>query len=173
MPRNTLNLPYNPVHSVEWLDKFFKKNYYKKPYDRFMWWRSYTPKFKPLGKRSTVRERILNGDFDLSPFKFEAELVEHRINERFKKIGHDPVQFNEQNSLDKARRKRLLEDYEKDEAKKLEEFRKCICELTCMSIDEYEEYIINVPRKWELIDIWYDIEKKYNVKRKPVSSFRN
>ena len=58
-------LPYNPVHSVEWLEKYLKTNYYKKKYDRFMWWRSYTLRNNPLSNRHSLRDRILNGDFEL------------------------------------------------------------------------------------------------------------
>jgi hypothetical protein len=30
-------------------------------YNRFMWWRSHTDGVKPLGKRATLKERIVNG----------------------------------------------------------------------------------------------------------------
>ena len=40
----------------------------RKPYDRFMWWRSYTPKNKPLTNRHPLRDRIANGDFEQGPY---------------------------------------------------------------------------------------------------------
>jgi len=49
----------------KWLEKELSKRYFKKPYDRFMWWRSYTPKQKPLGTKATFRDKILNGEVDV------------------------------------------------------------------------------------------------------------
>ena len=66
-------LPYKPIHTQEWLEKFLSANYYKKNYDRFMWWRSYSLKKKPLDKLQPLRRKIENGDFELGPFIFEIE----------------------------------------------------------------------------------------------------
>ena len=97
-----MNLPFKPIHSVEWLEKYLKTNYYKKKYDRFMWWRSYTPRKSPLPANHSLRDRILNGDFDMGPFTFEIELVEHKLNERFLKYYDDPGRLRQEEQLDKA-----------------------------------------------------------------------
>ena len=78
-----------------------------------MWWRSYTLKNPPLSSKHPLRDRILNGDFDLGPFVFEIELVEHRINEKCKDHKYEDT-AREAIQLDKARRKRLQEDRDKD-----------------------------------------------------------
>lgn len=156
-----INLPYKPVHSVEWLEEHLTTNYYKKPYDRFMWWRSYTTKKTPLTNRHPLRDRILNGDFDYGSFKYEAELVEHRMNEKYKELHNDSGRYVQETSLDRARRKRLLEDYEKDEAKKLEELKKAFTNYRWrMTRDQYDEEVLN----WEgnLIDFYFYIEEKYS-----------
>ena len=72
-----------------------------------MWWRSYSLKKKPLDNLQPLRKRIENGDFELGPFVFELELVQHRINDKYIKLGHDQVQYVEAVQLDKARIKRL------------------------------------------------------------------
>ena len=113
-----MNLPYSPIHSKAWLERYLKKNYFKKKYDRYMWWRSYTLRNPPLSNKHPLRDRIINGDFDLGPFIFEIELVEHRINEKSLSHKHEDT-FREDIQLDKARRKRLIEDRDKDEHKKL------------------------------------------------------
>lgn len=161
-----INLPYDPVHSLEWLEKYFSKNYYKKPYDRFMWWRSYTPKSKPLHPRQPLIDRILNGDFDMAPFRFEAEIVEHRMNERYKELYQEPGRFNEETSVDRARRKRLLEDYDKEETKRLEELRKLFVQTFKMSYDDYDREVIETTG--ELVDFYYDMEKKYGTYWQPM-----
>ena len=120
-----MNLPYRPIHTEEWLTKYLKTNFYTKKYDRFMWWRSYTLRNKPLSSLHPLRDRIANGDFDLGSYTFEIELVQHRLNDKYKKLGHDDVQYHEAIQVDKARLKRLQEDRDKDEKNKLQELKKC------------------------------------------------
>ena len=117
------NCPYKPLHTEEWLLKFFKKNYNTMSYNRFMWWRKYTSKKKPLPSTASFHAKVMNGDFDLSPFKFEAELVEHTLRRKWHQYP-DSAEFLEAARMDIARRKRLLEDHEKDENKKLADFYK-------------------------------------------------
>ena len=156
-----INLPYNPVHSLEWLEKFFKKNYNKKPYDRFMWWRSYSPKFRPLHNRVPFRDRILNGDFDMAPYKFEAEIVEHRMNQKWLDGGYkDGAKFTEETSMDRARRKRLLEDFDKEETKRLEEIKKGFVNEFKMTKEQYDDEVVNSNAN-SLIDFYYEMETKY------------
>ena len=163
-----MNLPYNPSHSVEWLEKFFKKNYFKKPYDRFMWWRSYTPKSKPLHPRSDFRDRILNGDLDLAPYRLEAEIVEHRLNQKWIEFGHDHVKWNDETSVDRARRKRLLEDYDKEEVRRLEEIKKGFTQTLKMSKEDYEKEVIKSSAT-KLITFYDNMAKKYGTYWKPLT----
>ena len=154
-----VSLPHNPRHSTEWLEKYFKKNYYKKPYNRFHWWRSYCEKKKPLSNRAHLRDRILNGDFDFGPYKFEAEVVEHRINEKYRELFNDQGRYVEEVSLDKARRKRLLEDFETDEKRKLDDLARSFRDLIGLTkeqvLDELAEYSDS------LIEFYYHITEKY------------
>lgn len=158
-------LPYTPTHSLEWLESFFKKNYYKMPYNRFMWWRSYTTKTKPLTTRHPLRERILNGDFDYSSYSYEAEVVEHKINDKYKLLRNDPGKYVEETSLDRSRRKRLLEDFNKDETTKLEELKNAFLTTFKLDRDQYEYELMNT--ELELIDFYFFIEEKYGTYWKP------
>jgi hypothetical protein len=162
------NLPYSPIHSQEWLEKFLKKNYYTKKYDRFMWWRSFTPRNSPLSSRHPLRDRIINGDFDLGSFVFEVELVEHRINQKFQEIGHDYTQYHEAISLDRARIKRLKEDRDKDEARKLEELKKAFITEFKMSKEDYEREIVLSYK--DLLSFYDKMEKKFGRYWKPAKN---
>jgi hypothetical protein len=153
-----MNAPFKPTHSKAWLERYLKKNYYKKKYDRYMWWRSYTLRNKPLTNRHPLRDRILNGDFDLGPYVFEIELVEHRINEKSQTHKHEDT-FREDIQLDKARRKRLQEDRDKDEAIKLEELRKAFVFEFRMTKEQYDKEVVK-PNK-DLISFYYKIEDKF------------
>ena len=167
-------LPYTPTHSVNWLTSYFKKGYYKKPYDRFMWWRSYTPKNKPLTNRHPFKDRILNGDFDIAPYHFEAELVEHRMNDKWIELNGYEDTWREETAVDKARRKRLLEDYEKEETKRLTELRNSFVNHFRMTKEQYDKEVVSTKAK-DLVDFYFRMEDKFgNRARKvqPVPKFR-
>jgi len=151
--------PYNPTHSVKWLEDYFKENYYKRPYNRFHWWRSYVDKNKPMSTRSPLRDRILNGDFGLASYKFEAEVVEHRMNERFVELYTDMGRYVEETSLDRARRKRLLEDYEADEKRKLNDLAKSFSDLIGLTKEKIFDELVDYNDT--LIEFYYFITEKY------------
>ena len=132
--------PFKPLHTEEWLEKYFKKNFYKMPYNRFMWWKSYTPKNKPLPNTASFEQKVKNGDFDLSPYKFEAEIVEHRLRKKWFEF-RDTAEFLEAAAVDIARRKRLLEDHEKDEAKKLDAFFRGMSRTFKVERNVIEDYL--------------------------------
>ena len=147
------------MHSVKWLEDYFKENYYKRPYNRFHWWRSYVDKNKPMSNRSPLRDRILNGDFGLASYKFEAEVVEHRMNERFAELYTDMGRYVEETSLDRARRKRLLEDYETDEKRKLNDLAKSFSDLIGLTKEKIFDELVDY--KDTLIEFYYFITEKY------------
>ena len=157
------NLPMQPKYSRAFLERTLGKRYFKKPYDRFMWWRSYTPKSKPLTNRHPFKDRILNGDFDIAPYKFEAELVEHRMNDKFIECRGYEDTFREATQVDKARRKRLLEDYEKEETRRLEDVRKGFVQELRMTKEEYDECVTQTRAK-DLITFYYKMEDKFGTR---------
>ena len=166
--------PYKPTHTVEWLENYLSTNYYKKKYDRFMWWRSYTPRTGPLPNNYPLRDRILNGDFDMGPFAFEVELVEHRLNERYLRLYNDPGRLRQEEQMDKARRKRLIEDRDKDEAKKLELLKRDFLREFKMTSKQYDREITQYTGP-DLINFYYRMEDKFGTKAirpQPVPKFR-
>lgn len=111
---------FNPTLSRERLQKEFSK-LQKLNYNQFRWWRMYDVKKKPLDKRQPLQARIANGDYDFSHYWYQAAWVEHDINDLEKECSDDAVKFVEKSAVLRARRKRLLEDFERDEKDKLEE----------------------------------------------------
>ena len=157
-------LPFKPKWSKQWIETKLKRRFFKKPYDRFMWWRSYTPKNKPLGLKASLIDRIINGDFESGPFLLEVELVYHTMNEKFKSlVGRDGEvywgKYTAETSIDRARKKRLLEDHEKDEFKKLDDLRKLFKKEFKMTEDEYEKEITKGSDT--LVDFYYKLDDKY------------
>ena len=159
-----VSLPFNPKWSKQWIETKLKRRFFKKPYDRFMWWRSYTPKNKPLSIKASLIDKIINGDFEAGPFLLEVELVYHTMNEKFKSlVGRDGEvdwgKYAAETSIDKARKKRLLEDHEKDEFKKLDDLRKLFKKEFKMTEEEYEKEITKGSDT--LVDFYYKLDDKY------------
>ena len=159
-----ISLPFEPKWSKQWIETKLKRKFFKKPYDRFMWWRSYTPKNKPLGIKASLIDRIINGDFEAGPFLLEVELVHHTINEKFKAlIGNDGEvdygKYSVETSIDRARKKRLLEDHDKDEFRKLDDLRKLFKKEFKITEEEYKKEITKGSDT--LVDFYYKLEKKY------------
>jgi len=159
-----ISLPFEPKWSKQWIETKLKRRFFKKPYDRFMWWRSYTPKNKPLGIKASLIDRIINGDFEAGPFLLEVELVHHTINEKFKAlIGNDGEvdygKYSIETSIDRARKKRLLEDHDKDEFRKLDDLRKLFKKEFKITEEEYKKEITKGSDT--LVDFYYKLEKKY------------
>ena len=94
-------------------------------YNQFRWWRMYDVKKKPLAAYCSLRDRIANGDYDFSHYWYQAAWVEHDINDLAIKCKDDAGLFSEKVQVLSARRKRLYEDYEKDDP----EFQSLMTEL--------------------------------------------
>ena len=88
-------------------------------YNRFFWWRSFSIKQKPLHKYAPLIDKIKNGDYDPSPYRWMAQ---HAILEAYPKINpekDDHVKQSEILAMDIARYRRLMVDFEKDETERL------------------------------------------------------
>ena len=149
------------------VDKELSK-YQKINYNQFRWWRMYQPKNKPLHHLTPLRDRIFNGDFDYSCYRAQQYLVEHQLNDILEECGVDYQKYLERTSVIRARRKRLIEDFEKDEAERL---RSLIVEFTkyfrCNK-EQVEEEMLECSGS--LIDLYYIIEDKYKIVHMPLVS---
>ena len=117
------NMVYKPTFSREELKEKFS-HLQKLNYNQFRWWRMYDVKKKPLAAHYPLRTRIANGDYDFSHYWYQAAWVEHDINDLKIECGDDDGLFTQKVQVLSARRKRLYEDYEKDEAWKLQDLVK-------------------------------------------------
>jgi hypothetical protein len=115
----------------------FRKN----TYNRFYWWRRFQPR-DTLHKYRRLNERIPNGDFEVSDYHWqvlwENELEKEAIgNERSVDKQHEiRCMFGE-------RRRRLNNDYEKDEQKILDEMYKAFKVELRMSKEEVDNEMLN------------------------------
>jgi hypothetical protein len=151
---------YQVPLSRKHLEKEFSK-LRKLKYNQFRWWRMYDDPKEKLSSKSSLRDRIINGDFDFSHYKYQVMWCEHDINDIHDKFKNDFGRFAEETLLLKTRRKRLLEDFEKDENKKLQT-------LTTEFTQRFKcskEQILNEMENCtgSLLDFYYIIEEKYKI----------
>ena len=156
---------YHPTLSLDRVNKELKK-LKKLNYNRFMWWRLYDQKNPKLHHRCPLIDRIKNGDFDPSHYKYQVELCEHELNAVWETCSPDMQMFIEKTTMLRARRKRLIEDFNKDETERLELAIKGFVEtFSCTKEQVYEEID---KCSGTLEDLYYIIENKYS---HPFASF--
>lgn len=160
---------YTPTHTREQLLGTKLKGLRKLNYNPFTWWRMYSSDKKELSSRSHLLDRIKNGDFDYPHWKYQAELCEHDLNDMWAKTAPDYGKWVEESSLMRARRKRLLEDHEKEERDKLERLTREFKSYYRLTQDQVEQEMMD----WEgeLADFYLYMDDKYGYKPTPVPKF--
>lgn len=155
---------FNPPLSRKQVDKQLAQ-YQPLNYNQFRWWRLYAPKNKPLDTRKPLRDRIFNGDFDYSCYKAQVYWCEYQLNDALEECGIDYQKYLEKTSVLRARRKRLIEDFEKDENERLESLKKEFTKYFKCTREQVEEEMLNCSGS--LIDLYYIIEEKYKIELTP------
>jgi len=152
--------PYQPIHGKEWLEKYLKRNFNSKKYNQFYWWRGYSPKTETKPKQSSVLVKIKNGDFNILSYKYEAELVEHKLRKTWGESYPDLEKFLEKSSMDMARRKRLLEDVEKSEISIIQSL---LCDLSDEFGKDKEIIMLDVQNsnRSTLYHVYKELKRKY------------
>jgi hypothetical protein len=126
-------------------------------YNRFQWWRNYDCKSE-LTKYHPLIQRIKNGDFDFSHYYWQAQNAILQLNEAIEnKNDFEEVQSKSGLYMEKYRR--LIEDFEKDEKKKLQEFKKASRQVFKVTPEEYDELFENFFGTLE--EFYYFMESKY------------
>lgn len=88
-------------------------------YNKFRWWRTHTDNVKPLGKRSLLKDRIINGDFEPSSYYWQAQLALYTAKDKVNLESDDHHKQLERIAIDLTRYKRLMDDYEKEEKERM------------------------------------------------------
>lgn len=91
-------------------------------YNPYYWWRRFKGR-ETLHKYNRLPERISNGDFEVSDYHWQMLWENELEKEALSKIK-DPEKQHETRCLFGERKRRLANDFEKDEAKILEEMYK-------------------------------------------------
>jgi len=128
-------------------------------YNKFMWWRTHTQKGHPLGKRALLKDRILNGDFDFSCYYWQAQntAIQARKKLDLERDNHQ-AQY-EKVTVDIARYRRLIVDYEKEESLRLTELYNAFTTAFKISQEELIDQLCN----WQsdLLAFYYYLAEFY------------
>ena len=130
-------------------------------YNRFMWWRRFDQKKRPLDKKAPLLDRIKNGDLEFSHYYWQALYTEIEMNEKRNECIDDQ-HWIEQTRVDKQRRRRLYDDFEKDEAEKLATLRKEFSKEFRMTKEDYDNEILEFGGT--LLQLYRHCEIKYGKK---------
>lgn len=126
-------------------------------YNRFQWWRNYSTKSE-LTSYHPLLKRIKNGDFDFSHYYWQAQNAIIQWDNNIKN-KNDFEELQSKSGLYMEKYRRLIEDFEKDEKKRLIEFKKGIKQVFKISSEEYDSVFENFFGTLE--DFYYFIESNY------------
>jgi len=130
-------------------------------YNKFQWWRRFASPNRPLEDKASLIDKIKNGDLEFSNYFWQALYTELELNAKREEV-RDGMEWIETTQVDRARRKRLWEDFEKDEAKKLEYIKKQFVKTFKMTPEDYEDQLSKATGTLE--DLYYTCESLYGLK---------
>ena len=131
-------------------------------YNRFRWWRKFDQPKKPLPNKSPLLDKIQNGDLEFSHYWWQAKFSELELNKAYVDCDFEMQKLLEKHAVDLARRKRLWEDFERDEKDKLISLRKQFSKEFRMTEDDYETEILEFGGSLE--ELYYHCELIYGKK---------
>ena len=116
-------------------------SYEKLNYNRWFWWRRFKGR-ETLHKYQPLKDKIVNGDYEPSDYHWWMLWEDELEQESLSKIT-DVGKQHEARCLFGERRRRLINDFEKDEAKILEAMYKDFWLAFRMKRDEVEDEMFN------------------------------
>jgi hypothetical protein len=147
------NVPHSKAEVEKQLKRFQPLNY-----NRFFWWRRFGYK-TPLHPYQPLLDRIQNGDFEGGCYMWQAYYSEILCNEAHAKWMGDWHRVNEECRMERARRKRLWDDHEKDETTKLKALQKAFLVAFKMDKEDYIRESESFDGSTE--DFYYHCEMRY------------
>lgn len=135
-------------------------------YNQFRWWRTHTDGVNILGKKSNLKDKIINGDFNHSSYYFQAQLVLHKAKNKLDLNKDDAKSQYEKTQIDIARYRKLMIDYHKEENERLDNLYNSFTSYFKISKEE----LINILENWssDLLELYNYLNEFYyrNPKRK-------
>ena len=108
-------------------------------YNQFRWWRRFDSPNITLHKYSSLLDKIKNGDYEFSHYYWQAKYAEMEMDDIHHDTYPDSTLYNEKVAVHGARRKRLWDDFEKDETEKMSLLQKDFYHKFKMSRKQVQE----------------------------------
>jgi hypothetical protein len=135
-------------------------------YNQFFWWRRWARKGKPLHKYSPLIDKIQNGDYDDSPYRWQIYYCDWEIEQKSKQFT-DRREWATETTIDRNRRRRLRDDHEKYELENLEQLKKDFVQTFRMTRDDYDRDVIEVGGTLE--EFYNHCGTRYGTYNRPTS----
>ena len=137
-------------------------------YNQFRWWRRFDSKNKALHKYSDLLDKIQNGDYEFSHYYWQAKYAEMEIDDLHNETYPDAELFIEKNALNSARRKRLWDDFEKDEKERIKGIEKDFYIKFKMSKIQVKEEMEEFGSTLE--DFYHYCDKQFGTRREKLAT---
>ena len=108
-------------------------------YNQFYWWRRFKAR-ETLHPYKPLYDKIKNGDYEMSDYFYQAKYELELMEEKLATIKHLDAKL-EATKLCMERYRRLMNDYEKDETKILQQLKKDFKTVFGVSEDELDRYM--------------------------------
>ena len=128
------------MHSIKVIEKNLLK-LQKLNYNQFFWWRRWTRMGKALHKYSPLLDKIENGDYNDSPYRWQIYYCDWEIEQKRAKFT-DMREFATETTIDRNRRRRLREDHEKYEKENLDQLQRDFLNTFQMTREEYMDELL-------------------------------
>ena len=130
-------------------------------YNQFYWWRRFKMR-ETLHPLKPLYDKIKNGDYDVSDYFYQAKYELELMEEKTAGIVN-PAERHEAMGLSMERYRRLISDYEKDEAKIMQQLKKDF--KTVFQVSEEELYRYMEECDGDLMCLYNTVKQDYISKR--------
>ena len=137
-------------------------------YNQFRWWRRFDTPNKPLHKNSDLLRKIQNGDYEFSHYYWQAKYAEIEMDDIHNETYPDAALYNEKVAIHGARRKRLWDDFEKDEKEKMDNIIKDFYHKFKMSRNQIREEMEEFGGTLE--DYYHYCEKQFGTRQQKLQT---
>lgn len=125
-------------------------------YNPYYWHRRYKCK-EELGSRYPLYERIAHGDFDISEYYYQAEHETYLLQDKIDKCKNLEEEHDVR-QLFMERKRKLMEDFEKEENKRMDKLKTAFVKTFGINKDQLESIMENFDGT--LLDLYQHIKSK-------------
>jgi hypothetical protein len=127
-------------------------------YNQYYWHRRYKTR-EVLSNKYPLYERIARGDFDVSDYYYQAEYEYYLMQDKLK-LCNNADQEHEVRCLFMERRRKLIEDFEKEETTTLKKLKSEFCKIFKINVIALETIMNEFDGN--LVDLYNHIKKLNN-----------